>query len=224
MMIYFRLLLAVICTMSTTALYSQSTCPPDTGTNCDEWSYGNYQTTTENPDCNLIVSYHWRNCDGNYQIYIDLIVKAGNCEYLNDQGTMSAFMEWLNLVLIEEIANLNGEYPPAICPDSSQKAIFYNAPCGLWVKCEYNVDPANRVCDADWRGPYPDTDTSGISKVAVWKWQACGLACCKKTYSICKTVHPDGLNYDIHIRSVSKQRVGDCSNPQNFVKPCEDGC
>jgi hypothetical protein len=143
---------------------------------------------------------------------------------MNDQGNMSSFQEWLDLVLIEEIANLTSEDPPAECPDSSQKAIFYTASCGLWVKCEYTIDPAQRVCDADWRGPFPDYGPIGNKKISSWKWQSCGVTCCKKTYSICKISHMTDNGYDIHIKSVSKVKIGECTNPDNFVSPCEDGC
>ena len=37
-------------------------CPPDTGTNCTDWENSIYQTTTENPGCNLraqLGARHW---------------------------------------------------------------------------------------------------------------------------------------------------------------------
>jgi hypothetical protein len=225
MSVFLRFSLAFIFILYPGIIFSQSTCPPDTGTNCSPWNIGTYQTTTENPGCVLTVSYRWRNCDGNYQIYIDNIQKSGNCEFLGSEGgSSSSFQEWLDLVLIEEIANLYGEYPPEECPATSTKAIFYTASCGLWVKCEYTVDPASRVCDPDWRGPVPDYYANGVRKIKYWKWQSCGITCCKKTYSICKTMHTTDNGYDINIQAVSKVKIGNCSNPDNVVTPCEDGC
>jgi hypothetical protein len=225
MLVYFKLLFAVFFIVSPRILLSQSICPPDTGTNCSGWNYGIYQTTTENPDCILTVNYHWRVCDDNYQIYVDAIQKDGNCEYLSDEGgSSSSFHEWLDLVLIEEIANLYGEMMPADCPNSSLKVIFYTASCGLWVKCEYTVDSTSRACDVDWRGSFPDYSSHGARKISYWKYQSCGVTCCKKTYSICKVDHTIDGGYDIIIQSVSKVQIGECTNPENFVSPCLDGC
>jgi hypothetical protein len=206
------------------SIFADGLCPPDTGTNCTDWENSIYQTTTENPDCNLTVYYHWRNCNGNYQIYVDSLIKTGNCDYLNGQSSASTFQDWLNLVLIEEIANLSGQYAPPDCPSTSTKAIFYTASCGLWVKCEYTVDSTSRLCDPDWRGDYPDYSAGGTRKIRFWKWQSCGITCCKKTYSICKTLNATSTGYTIHINSVSKQKIGNCTNPDNFVQPCQDGC
>lgn len=220
--IKFSLLLIIM--FLPTLLEAQSICPPDTGTNCTSWQYATYQTTTDNPDCNLTVYYHYRICNNNYQIYVDSLIKSGNCNYLNDNSGATSFQDWLNLVLIEETTNLTGINTPNDCPDSSLKAIFYTASCGLWVKCEYTVDSTSRICDPDWRGTYPDYSAGGTRKIRFWKWQSCGITCCKKTYSICKTSAPTGSGYIIHINSVSKQKIGNCTNPDNFILPCQDGC
>lgn len=223
----FKLLIVIvfwILSLSTSKLLSQSLCPPDTGTNCTVWQNSMYQTTTENPDCNLTIYYHWRTCNGNYQIYVDSLIKTGNCDYLGDQSTASSFQDWVNLILIEETTNLSGIVLPPLCPDSSFKFIFYTASCGLWVKCEYTVDSTSRVCDPDWRGTYPDYSVGATRKIRFWKWQSCGITCCKKTYSICKTLNATGNGYIIHINSVSKQKIGNCTNPDNFIQPCQDGC
>jgi hypothetical protein len=208
----------------TTFSSAQNICPPDTGSNCNPWQFATYQTTTDNPDCNLSVYYHYRICNNVYQIYIDSLIKSGNCNYLNDNSGATSFQDWLNLVLIEETTNLYGINPAHDCPDSSLKVIFYTASCGLWVKCEYTVDSTSRVCDPDWRGEYPDFSLGGKRKIRFWKWQSCGITCCKKTYSICKTPSTTGSGYIIHINSVSKQKIGNCTNPDNFIQPCQDGC
>jgi hypothetical protein len=203
---------------------AQSLCPPDTGTNCTYWQVGFYNTVTDAPKCTLTVNYRWRNCDGNYQIYIDSMSRTGNCEMLSQGESMSSFQEWLDLVLIEEISNLPGQYTPLDCPNTNQKVIFYTATCGVWVKCEYIINEENRVCGPDWRGSMPDYDAGGVKKINFWKWQSCGITCCKKTYHICRQAGTGGNGYSIQIKSVSKMQIGNCSNPENFVTPCESGC
>ncbi len=215
-------LITVLILSNYDSLFSQSICPPESGLNCTPWTMGTYQTTTEQPDCLLTVNYRWRNCNGNYQIYIDNYTSQGNCEYLNQSST--SFQDWINLVLIEELMNLEGQGSPANCPDSTTKAIFYSASCGLWVKCEYTIDSTSRVCDIDWRGDYPDYSLNGVRKLKIWQWQSCGLTCCKKTYSICKYFNSTSNSYDLYINSVMKEQIGVCSNPENFTQPCEEGC
>jgi hypothetical protein len=211
---------------STLILSAQNICPPDTGVNCGDWQYATYTTSTTNPDCILTVYYHYRNCDNNnnYQIYIDSLIKSGNCDYINEGSSATSFQDWLNLVLIEETINLSEYNTPNDCPDSSLKAIFYTASCGLWVKCEYTVDSTSRVCDPDCRGVYPDFSSGGKRKIRYWKWQSCGITCCKKTYSICRIPALTGGGFTIQINSVSKQKIGNCTNPDNFIQPCQDGC
>lgn len=220
----FKTLLFLFIVMGTNNAMSNYICPPDTGTNCREWLYGIYTTSTENPDCLLTVSYHYRACNGVYQIYIDSLIKTGNCNYLVENGDNSAFFDWLNLVMIEEIDSLSGEPTVANCPDSSLKVIFYAATCGIWVKCTYLIDESKRFCDPDWRGDYPDYSNGENRYIDFWKWQNCGNVCCKKTYSICKQLNGTGPGYELRIKSMKKERAGDCSNPEGFHQPCQDGC
>lgn len=214
----------VIIIFSQGYLYSQFQCPPDSGINCSPWELGIYTTTTETPSCSLIVHYRWRNCNGSYQIYIDNVQKTGNCEYLEEGSNMSNFQEWLDLVLIEEIVDLSLQYPPPDCPNSSQKVIFYTATCGLWVKCEYTIDETTRDCQVDWRGEYPDYAVDGARKINIWKWQSCGVTCCRKEYSICKEQDTSNGSYTIQIKSLIKTQIGECTNPEGFVAPCQHGC
>lgn len=203
---------------------AQYSCPPENTPGCGRWYYSTLMKTLETPDCYVTVFYHWRLCGWEYQIYIDSLLKVGNCEYLGTEDN-STFQEWLELAMIEEIVGEAGHVPVTDCPTVVLKTLFYTASCGLWVKCEYEVSPATRTCDADWRGEYPDyTAPGGKKKVKIWKFQACGVTCCKKTYSICRTLWPTGLGYDIHIEGMTKEKVGDCTNPDNFVTPCQDGC
>ena len=219
------LLLVIISAFSQLSVYSQISCPPEDGINCSPWEPGIYITTTENPGCTLEVHYRWRNCNGSYQIYIDNVIKSGNCDYLGEGPSMQSFQEWLDLVLIEEITHLSNQYLPPNCPDTTQKITFYTASCGLWVKCEYTVDETTRECQDDWRGEYPDQVVNGQRKINIWKWQSCGVTCCKKVYSICLTqdLSKPG-NVAIKIMGVSKQQIGECSNPEGFVQPCQSGC
>lgn len=216
------LCLCIFCT--NTDLNAQTNCPTDTGYHCSQWVSSNYTTSTDRPECTLKVVYRYRICDGVYQIYIDDMQKTGNCEFMGDQPSSSSFQEWVNLLLIEEISGLSGMASVPTCPESGKKAIFYTASCGMWVKCDYIVDPAKRECDKDWRGAYPDYGSSGVSKVSVWKWQPCGYTCCKKTYTICKSFDEKTGKFFIHIYAISKEKVGECSNPDGLIGPCHDGC
>lgn len=219
-----KIILIIILTfISYNLSFSQSICPPEGGTNCGLWSYSIFTTTTENPDCILTVFYHHRNCDGVYQIYIDSLTKTGNCDYLTGENN-AAFQDWLNLLMIEEINGLNGQFFTNECPDSSLKVIFYTATCGLWVKCRFEIDDASKVCDEDWRGPTPGTEENGKMFYDVWKWQNCGLTCCKKTYSICRHTNLSTGGYTIEIKGMKKEKVGECTNPEGFHQPCQDGC
>ncbi|MDT3741115.1 MAG: hypothetical protein RO257_16625 [Candidatus Kapabacteria bacterium] len=203
---------------------SQQACPPSTGNNCTNWELGFYETSTQKPGCKLFVTYRWRRCADGYEIYVDEITKQGNCELLSDEGTTSSFLEWVNLVLIEEIATLSGHTPVPICPQTLDKVVFYTASCGLWVACEYEVQETQRVCDPDWIGPYPDYPDNNLLKVKLSKWQSCGVTCCKKTYKICKSWSVTHGNFDINIKSVSKETIGECTNPDNVTAPCTSGC
>jgi hypothetical protein len=204
-------------------LNGQSICPPESGINCTDWFYGIYNTSTENPDCVLSINYHYRICDGVYQIYIDSLAKTGNCQFLTGENA-SSFQDWLNLLMIEEISGLYTHPIISECPDSSIKVIFYTATCGLWVKCTFEINEESKVCDEDWRGDIPGYQSGGKMYYDVWKWQNCGLTCCKKTYSICKHTNTSTGAYTIEIKGMTKQKVGDCTNPDGFTKPCQDGC
>lgn len=196
-------------------------CPPDEdGENCQPWVTAVYTTTTDTPDCTLQITYRYQVCDDKYQIYIEDIQYTGNCNYLAGFTNSDSFQDWVDLVLIEEIANLENLPIVVNCTESSTKVIFYTASCGIWVKCNYKVDPESRVCDADWRGSYPDEATGEVS---AWKYQSCGEACCKKTFLVCKLFDEEN-GWELHIQGLSKQKYGECSNPDGFVSPCQDGC
>lgn len=224
---FFVLVALCISFISAQVLSAQSPCPPDTGFNCTIWKTATLSKTTVNPQCQITVQYRWRECNGEYQIYYDNVQRSGNCtnmgELWDNQDYVSSFNEWLDIVVIEELVKLPNQPVVADCPGSFNKAIFYTASCGLWVKCTYTIDPAKRVCDQDWRGTFPEHQESDGLKLDYYKWQSCGQACCKKTYSICKSIGTSG-QYEVHINQVTKQRIGSCSNPDGFVSPCQDGC
>lgn len=210
------------------AMYSNlnagSVCPPDTGTNCSVWEQRVWTSTTNNPQCLITVTYRFRICDNQYQIYYDDIRRTGNCENLGESWSNNefnqTFMEWLDIVIMEDIVGLAGHPSVPLCPQETQKASFYSAGCGLWVKCTYIIDPERRYCEEDWRGEFPDYSENGEQKIDYWKWQSCGEVCCKKTYGLCRQ---EGTE-DINIRFISKEKASECTNPDNFIKPCQDGC
>ncbi len=97
-----------------------------------------------------------------------------------------------------------------------------NEGCGVWVYCEYTVDPVTAVCETGWTGPPPHYGTSP-TKVKSCKWQPCGTACCRRTYTVCIEEAAFGLRFR-NIQLVSKQKLGDCSGQSQYAKPCQDGC
>jgi len=210
---------------------AQNVCPPDTGFNCTPWSSSMLIKNTTDPTCVITVFYRWRFCDTQYQIYVDSVQRIGDCTYLdenwNNQDYSSSFQDWINVIVVEDIVDESAQPWVNYCPDTTMKALFYTASCGVWVKCTYNVDSTSIVCDQGWIGPYPGYylhGGSGPMKVDYWQWQSCGLTCCKKVYGLCITSSTSQTGYDIHMTLISTQKLQPCSDQGNYNKPCTDGC
>ena len=92
--------------------------------------------------------------------------------------------------------------------------LYYQANCGKWGKCTYNIS-GNVDCDMGF-DPVPQ----GTQSVDVWGWKSCGTTCCKKIYKVCK----DGSNNNnIHFMDIQKQKLTPCTDQALFT-PCDDGC
>jgi hypothetical protein len=161
---------------------------------------------------------------GKYEFKILEKYTTGNCddmaELWNDPYYLSSFNEWLDILMMETL--LENEAQPPDCPSNTLKVVFYEASCVVDVKCTYTVVADSRECDSDYLPPYPEYEDEGETKVDIWKLQPCGVTCCKKTYSVCQESTTHGTQTNITLKS--REKVGDCTNPDGFTKPCTDGC
>lgn len=198
-------------------------CPPEEP-GCSEWVYDTLITNTDYPTCDIMVIYKYRQCTADYQFHIIEKSTSGNCddmeELWSDPQYLSAFNEWLDIVMMEK--SLEGEIVLPPCPGTSLKATFFEASCVVPVKCTYTVVAESRVCEEDYLEPYPDYEEAGDNKVDIWKLQPCGVTCCKKTFQICEEFDTNGSKTNIYL--ISKEQVGPCTNPDGFTKPCTNGC
>ncbi len=189
-----------------------------------------YTVTIGKPYCVLTIHYSYRVHDGEYEIYVENVEKTGNCEFLdsiaNKDGYQSAFREWVSLLLIQEANNLeSSQFVPLCEVGTVKKMSVYTSTCGLWVKCTFQVDPATRVCEADWRGAYPEYGEGETKYIDYWRYVSCGQSCCKETYEICLySLDSTGANTYVKILSRTKEQIGECSGQSEFVKPCVSGC
>lgn len=183
--------------------------------------------TLRDPDCNVIVTYDVLDCGGVRAIQIKSYTVEGSCQAMTDFSiyhyNLSSLNEYISLALIEYDADDNGGVPD--CSQGSRTFIkVYTASCGIWVGCEYEVDPATRDCDMGYEPPYPDYGTSP-TKVKVYKWQSCGEVCCVNTYTICKI--PSTISPGTYINSmmkVSSVPSGTCTLQSNYATQCQTGC
>lgn len=222
------LLMVTLCTLfaNVNQSYAQDlTCPIPEKQGCTDFEEIYETIVTDQPDCTVEVTLNKRICNGTMEIYIKDILKRGNCKFMNDlsynEQYMSSFKEWLDIIIIERILANTTEIPISQCATGGTTTSFitYSASCGVWVKCEFEVDPATKVCDRGWQGTGPEWQVDGKYKVATSKFQSCGKTCCEKRYEICK----DG-DSKIVIRNVEKKPIGECTEQGNYDKPCQNGC
>lgn len=181
-----------------------------------------YQLTLASPDCYAYVTYKHRTCTVNGETFEEIVITSwtlpSGCggwdekEYFHQ--TYQGAKEYIILGLLS-LKYVNGLES---CPQKRKKASVYTAACGIWVCCEYQVTPAEPVCETGYNLPLPHYGTP--SKVKVCKWQPCGTVCCRRNYEMCK----NELGLTI-INLVGKTRLGDCTGQNQYgSKPCEDGC
>lgn len=226
--------------VSSVILYAQPTlppCAPTTGTGCTQWTSRTFtHVVTDGLGVSITVTVWTRVCNGVTEFIYDnaTVVPRDNGKFMEDfsiyHHNFSAIRELLDMHLIEWAVNdLNATIPD--CPSQTNLVKFYQANCGVWVKCSYKIDPASEQKDIGYEGNCPRYTLNGEDWVDVWKWQSCGTACCKKTYSVCRGTSPETGEYTIRILNVLKNREGACTMQGQFKDwrtnndiPCQDGC
>ena len=161
--------------------------------NCSPEDYGCESVITQHitfeipiPECTISLTYEKYVCpDGSTAYDLRDITTFGICDGMRDLNilhySLSSLDELVTLAFFEEIQSIEGiEYEDLI------NGVFfvrtYTASCGIWVGCEYTVDPGTRLCDNGYQPPYPDYYMGEMQKVKAYKWQPCGITCCKRTY------------------------------------------
>jgi|GEM_PF-2176217 len=181
------------------------------------------------PDCAINVTYDVYDCGGNISIKLTNYTASGACTVMGEQSiynyNISSLEEYISLAVIDwYMDNVTGPVPD--CPSFNQVVKVYTAKCGIWVGCEYEVEPTSRVCDTGYLPPYPDYGTFP-TKVKVWKWQSCGTICCENVYTICRTTSLETGNPIIDMSKVSSGPQGGstCSGQASYLpRNCQYGC
>lgn len=220
---FLGIVIIVIITSYITA-FAEIECTGDC-TNGTAWVAGTLPITIElfAPDCKIIILYEWRICDGVYEYRYTDFSAVGNCTQMDDFSiyhyNISSVLEMADMIIAEESNNLDGhpEYldlPP--CGTAPfKKAKFYNAACGIWVKCSYIIDQNAEVKkDRGYIGSCPIPDQNGY--IHKWKWQSCGDACCRREYDICKFTSPATGKLEVRVTQFPAVMIGQCTQQDNF--------
>ncbi len=203
-------------------------CPPNDG--CGDWSsIENTNLTTIAPGCTAQIEYRTRMCNGILEYTIEKILYAGFCEDLRnidvEQYHYSGAIDYLTMALIYRDL-IHTTIPPCSSSDRVERIHVYTASCGIWVGCEYTVDPDSRQCDQGYGEPFPDYRSGGTTKVKMYKWQPCGTTCCRRIYSICSDPLRPSLPTLLRAILLSKERLTECSGQHEYgnAQNCLDGC
>lgn len=229
-MIRFLMCLIMILFACTTGHAQAPACE---STDCTEWidvSGGvSMALITYNPDCGIAAKAKTRVCNGVREFYLYDIVKlndgcSGFDEKTVNHHNFSGFNDYVTNAFMSStyISSYFGTIPHCSTAARQQVANVYTASCGVWIACEYPVDPQTAECPAVWEGDPPHFGTNP-TKVKVWKWQSCGTTCCKRVFELC--TFGSTLQF-MGIKQVSKGAMQPCSL-QPLYSPdwnCEDGC
>lgn len=207
---------------------AQTLCTYD-DSGCTAWApmTGPY-TANLGDGCYVDYAYDSRICNGVPEFRITSMqassIAGNNCDALLnitiDQFELSALMEKLD----QEIIRRDLWYGIPTCGYGTKPVVkIYSASCGAWVKCSWWLEPGGPECDPGY-SPVPEVPVSG--QVDSWSFQPCGVACCKRTYTVChKPILLPFYYNEIVITQEVKERTGDCSQqPVYGTNPCLDGC
>lgn len=215
-------------------LYSQAECPPTASSGCSAWNGPITEfVRSAFPPCQFIFTYRFRICSGIREYVFDDIKFQGVCEAYESFAiyhyTYNSLLDMATQTFLENVHN--GDDPPQNFPDcdngtAPQLAYIYTASCGVWVGCEYQIEPGSRNCEFGAKEPYPDYTVDDVEKVKIWQWQSCGTTCCRRVFEYCMKQSPiPGFGEMKVARLVSKQRLFECSEQSKYTSaPCMDGC
>ena len=105
------------------------------------------------PDCDVTIHYEVWDCGGIKSIKINSYTVDGSCTAMTDFSiyhySLSSLEEYISLALIERETEESGTIP--LCCSCLKLMIkLYTASCGIWVACEYEVNPASMECDSGY--------------------------------------------------------------------------
>ena len=172
-----------------------------------------------------VITYRKRWCNGVDQIIVDNFHAYDNGLYLDTLNVyhynFSAFSDLVDVYILQR------RFGSITATFQSPKVVaqIYKANCGIFVKCTYTVDSLTKYCDCV-DGEHPSLTTDRFAPIDIYKWQSCGIVCCKKTYEIYRGLGAANLNV-IKIKSISIEKsefYPKCTLENNFTKPCENGC
>lgn len=174
------------------------------------------------PDCNAFVDYKYRDCTINGETFREFVITGWQiptgCTGWDEKQYFHQTYQGAKEYIILGLLSLEFANGIETCPENRKRASVYTAACGIWVCCEYQVTPAEPVCETGYNLPLPHYGTP--SKVKVCKWQPCGTVCCRRMYEMCKNELGQ-----VTINLISKTKLGECSGQNQYgSKPCEDGC
>ncbi len=200
-------------------------CAEDPG-GCGSWTTQTLSYTLPDTDCLITCEYRYRICGGVFQWEYKDVVTTGNCAFMQNFNYLhynfSSINELLDILILADFKD-NGYI--GTCPTNTTTAQFYSASCGIWLYCEYDIEPQTPRCEQG----YDNVPTPGPRTVKTWKWQSCGTTCCKRTYVLCKEYDSAAGGVITKIKGFSKEKIGNCtqepggSSPK-YARPCEDGC
>ena len=178
------------------------------------------------PDCEVLVDYEVWDCNGATAVYITNYQVQGSCEALDEDFeiyhyNINTIEEWITITILQIVAD-DGNLPDCNNPDTIFEV--YTKPCGIWVGCEYEVDPATRECDPGYNPPYPEYGVNP-TKVKVYKWQSCGETCCRNTYTICEGTSEISQETIIKMKKINSEQIGECTGAMDYTPlECQSGC
>lgn len=206
------------------AAFSQPECTTNC-TNGTAWTAGTAPITIVliAPDCKIVIDYEWRICDNVYEYRYTNFVAQGNCTQMADfsiyQYSISSILEMADMIVAEETYQMDGHTPIGLLPNCGtgvfKKAKFYNAACGVWVKCSYIIDQNAEVKkDRGYEGSCEIPDQNGY--IHKWKWQSCGDACCRREYDICQFTSPASGTLEVKVTQYPAVMIGQCTQQGNY--------
>lgn len=183
------------------------------------------------PDCRADVYYSYRICNGQLELFVRTIVPNAGCGGIDNPDSFlhhtqrGVFNEMIAQSLVTTLTP-TAQIPLCGNGELLRSSVFI-ASCGIILSCEYELPPNPApICDPGWN-PEPEPHSLGFPpKVKTYRWFPCGTQCCKRSYSLCRTLNDHNQDV-VKMTLISKQPVGPdgCSDAMRFSpKPCYSDC